>query len=146
MSKKLQAEVKRLDEELNSAIAKLGSLEAQASEDRDGHEERLKGYRQEVDRLVKSVEDMKANEDMASLKEELQVASQSLEEVRRVATDEKAEHSRGQEKRDKEVLGLKRAIEALEASSAEAKAALMNNQAESAKERGEIGKSLESLK
>ncbi|KAF4704001.1 hypothetical protein FOZ63_034181, partial [Perkinsus olseni] len=146
MSKKLQAEVKRLDEELNSAIAKLGSLEAQASEDRDGHEEMLKGYRQEVERLVKSVEDMKANEDMASLKEELQGASQSLEEVRRVAAEEKAEHSRAQEKRDKEVLDLKRAIEALEASSAEAKAALMNNQAESAKERGEIGKSLESLK
>ncbi|KAF4678241.1 hypothetical protein FOZ60_016899, partial [Perkinsus olseni] len=115
MSKKLQAEVKRLDEELNSAIAKLGSLEAQASEDRDGHEEMLKGYRQEVERLVKSVEDMKANEDMASLKEELQGASQSLEEVRRVAAEEKAEHSRAQEKRDKEVLDLKRAIEALEA-------------------------------
>ncbi|KAF4679401.1 hypothetical protein FOZ60_015130, partial [Perkinsus olseni] len=102
MSKKLQAEVKRLHEELNSAIAKLGNLEAQASEDRDGHEERLRGHRQEVERLVKSVEDMKANEDMASLKEELKVASQSLEEVKRVAAEEKAEHRRGQEERDKE--------------------------------------------
>lgn len=48
MSKKLEAEVKHLEGDLNAALGKLNNLETQARADRDGYEEKLTSYGKEV--------------------------------------------------------------------------------------------------
>ncbi|EER04102.1 coiled-coil alpha-helical rod protein, putative [Perkinsus marinus ATCC 50983] len=124
MSKKLEAEVKHLEGDLSAALGKLNNLETQARADRDGYEEKLKSYGKEIERLVRSIEEMKGGGEMATLQKELRTASESLEEVKRMAAEDKAEHQKNQEERDKEILTLKESIGILERSTSEAKAAL----------------------
>lgn len=52
---------------------------------------------------MRSIEEMKGGGEMTTLQEELRTASESLEEVKRMAAEDKAEHQKNQEERDKEV-------------------------------------------
>ncbi|KAF4668441.1 hypothetical protein FOL47_003023 [Perkinsus chesapeaki] len=146
MTKKLQAEVKRLEEELSSTISKLGSVETKANDDREEYEKKLKGYSEEVERLVKVIEGIKESKDIPNLQRDLQEASNALKEVKKAAEEEKVAHNKTQNEKDKEVKSLKEAIRVLEKSAAEAQADLRTAQMKGNEERDKITQSLESLK